>query len=102
MAHILVTSCCLDLISHEIIGQTHMRTMTHVTRNSGFLKRQCEGPSRAHLSLSVSIALRARTHTRTHTNQQAEKPKSVKIRNLFIIGNNRVEDLEFSSGHATT
>ena len=85
-----------------------MRTMTHVTRNSGFLKRQCEGPSRAHLSLSVSIALRARTHTharthtQTHTNQQAEKPKSVKVRNLFIIGNNRVEDLEFSSGHATT
>lgn len=71
MAHILVTSCCLDLISHEIIGQTHMRTMTHVTRNSGFLKRQCEGPSRAHLSLSVSIALRARTHTHADTHKSA-------------------------------
>ena len=47
------------------------------------------------------------THTHTHTHKSVGKETKInknqkKIRNLFIISNNRVEDLEFSSGHAMT
>ena len=56
-------------------------------------------------SLSVIITLCARTHTHTHKSVGKEtkiNKNQKKIRNLFIISNNRVEDLEFSSGHAMT
>ena len=55
------------------------------------------------------LCVHAHTHTHTHTHTHKSVGRETKIsknqkkfRNLFIISNNRVEDLEFSSGYATT